>query len=167
MLVRAQQQEVGLPPNQLEHERGGAVLLVFAVEAEHPLVGVGLRDRHQGGVAQVFAHEQEQRRLALHPAAQLVLDQVSACRIGCRAEQQLVPGAVRVHLQPQAVVVHQQGALDTAGAEGGLQLGAHAGSRQGIKLHQRASGGRGSSFCWRQARAITFSRCCIVPPAAK
>ena len=96
-----------------------------------------------------------------------MFDQVGARRMGGGAEQQLPAGAVCVHLQPQAVVVHQQGPLDAAGAECGLQLGAHAGGCQGIKLHQRVSGGRGSSFCWRHAWAITFSRCCIVPPAAK
>ncbi len=163
MVGGAQEEEVCLAADQLDQEGGGAVLLVFAVEAEHALVGVGLGDGHQHGIAQVFAHEQEEGCFGLDAAAQLMVDQVDARRIGGGAEEQLAPGAVGIDLQAEGIVVDQQGGLDAAGAEGGLQLGGHAGGGQGIEVcrgwnrgghgigHQRGSGawlglpGRGGS----------------------
>ena len=73
MVGGAQEEEVGLAADQLDEEGRGTVLFMFAVEAEHAFVGIGLGDGHQRGIAQVFADEQEEGRFGLYAAALLVI----------------------------------------------------------------------------------------------
>ena len=112
---------------ELDHQAGGALALVFHVEDGDPFAELRLLHPAQDAIAHVLAQEEEQRRLVVHPAAQLVSDAVQARRAGGGCQQQLMTHTAGVDFEAERLFVHQQRLLHAARNEVALKLGDHAG----------------------------------------
>ena len=161
------QKRVGLSPDQLDDQRRRTEFGVFELKVGDALHRVGLDDGCKPGAARIFAQQQQQRRFGLDAAAQLVRHRLDARLPRRQRQQQLMAGAGRVDFASQRVRIDQQHLLNAPRTKLCGKLSDDASQRQGVKVHGGQASGWGSSACCRQARAITGSRCAIVPPAVK